>query len=115
MNIDGEMHADTALSETIRKDIMPNSTLEGRANLLVMPSVEAANISCSALKIMTDATTIGPMLLGVARPAHILTQAVTARGIVNVTALACVEAQIYETDQNQPALDQAHGFKIFGN
>lgn len=99
--IDGEMHADAALSESIRKEIMPNSHLEGTANLLVMPDVQSANITYNALKVMTDAVTIGPQLLGLARPAHILTQAVTSRGIVNMAALASVEAQIYERENAQ--------------
>ncbi len=99
--IDGEMHADTALSASIREEIMPNCKLDGNANLLIMPDVQSANITYNALKVMTDAVTIGPLLLGVARPAHILTQAVTTRGIVNVAALACVEAQIYAAENKQ--------------
>ncbi len=96
LEIDGEMHADTALSEEIRNEIMPNSTLTGEANLLVMPNVEAGNISFNMIKMLGDAITIGPLLLGVAKPAHILTPSATARGIVNVTALACVQAQVLE-------------------
>lgn len=92
LEADGEMHTDTALSEEIRHTLMPNSKLKGTANLLVMPSMQAANISYNAVKMMTDAITIGPILMGVAKPAHILTPAATARTIVNVTALACAEA-----------------------
>jgi malate dehydrogenase (oxaloacetate-decarboxylating)(NADP+) len=94
LEIDGEMHADAALDPEIRRTIMPNSTLSGRANLMIFPNVEAANISYNMLKIMGDAITIGPLLLGVAQPAHILTPSATTRGLVNVTALANVEAQI---------------------
>jgi malate dehydrogenase (oxaloacetate-decarboxylating)(NADP+) len=93
LEIDGEMHADTALSATVRNDIMPNSSLTGVANLLVMPNMDAANISFNMLKILGDGIPVGPMLLGVNKPAHILTSATTARGILNMTAVACVEAQ----------------------
>ena len=93
LEIDGEMHADTALSPKIREEIMPNSTLTGEANLLVMPNMDSANISFNMLKILGDGIPVGPLLLGVNKPAHILTSAVTARGILNMTAVACVEAQ----------------------
>lgn len=93
LEIDGEMHADTALSTSIRDTIMPNSSLKGRANLLIMPNIEAANISFNMLKILGEGIPVGPLLVGVKKPAHILTSAVSARGIVNMTAVACVEAQ----------------------
>lgn len=93
LEIDGEMHADTALSPKVREEIMPNSTLTGEANLLVMPNMDSANISFNMLKILGDGIPVGPLLLGVNKPAHILTSAVTARGILNMTAVACVEAQ----------------------
>lgn len=96
LEIDGEMHADAALSEDIRRILLPESTLSGTANLLVMPNVEAANISFNMIKILADGVPVGPLLLGVARPAHILTPSVTPRGILNVTALATVEAQVQE-------------------
>lgn len=96
LEIDGEMQADTALSETIRRKIMPNSKLSGQANLFIMPNVESANITFNMLKALSDGISIGPLLLGVARPAHILTPSVTSRGIINVTALATVGAQIFE-------------------
>lgn len=98
LEIDGEMHADSALSVEIRNAIMPNSTLKGAANILVMPNVESANIAFNMLKVIGDGIGIGPILLGSARPAHILTPSVTTRGIVNVTALATVEAQVLETE-----------------
>lgn len=94
LEIDGEMHADAALSEDIRQLIMPNSTLSGMANLLIMPNVESANIAFNILKILGEGIGIGPILLGSARPAHILTPSTTTRGIVNVSALAAVQAQI---------------------
>jgi malate dehydrogenase (oxaloacetate-decarboxylating)(NADP+) len=113
--IDGEMHADSALCPKIRAEIMPNSKLEGVANLMVMPNFQTANITYNALKVMTDATTIGPMLLGMARPVHILTQAASPRGIVNMSAIASLDAQVYDLEKNQPDLDQSQGFKIFGS
>ena len=93
LEIDGEMHADTALSAEIRDSIMPGSSLKGEANLLVMPNMDAANISFNMLKILGDGIPVGPLLLGVNKPAHILTSATTARGILNMSAVACVEAQ----------------------
>lgn len=93
LEIDGEMHADTALSQEVRDVIMPNSTLKGEANLLIMPDMDSANISFNMLKILGDGIPVGPLLLGINKPAHILTSAVTARGIMNMTAVASVEAQ----------------------
>jgi malate dehydrogenase (oxaloacetate-decarboxylating)(NADP+) len=93
LEIDGEMHADTALSPKVRADIMPNSSLTGEANLLIMPNMDAANISFNMLKVLGEGIPVGPMLLGVNKPAHILTSATTARGILNMTAVACVDAQ----------------------
>ena len=96
LEIDGEMHADAALSEKIRDIVMPNSTLKGSANLFVMPNVEAANISFNMTKMLADGITIGPLLLGAAKPAHILTPSATMRGIINMTAIATVTAQAHE-------------------
>lgn len=104
LEIDGEMHADTALSETVRKSIMPNSTLKADANLLIMPTIEAANISFNLLKVLGEGIPIGPVLLGVSKPSYILTPSVTTRGILNVSALASVAAQAAEEhskDQQQ--------------
>ena len=92
------MHADAALSETIRNITMPNSTLKGEANLFIMPNIDAANIAFNMLKVLGEGISIGPVLLGVARPAHILTPSVTPRGIINMTALAAVGAQVHEAD-----------------
>lgn len=91
--VDGEMAADTALSERIRDLIFPDCGLTETANLLVMPNIDAANISFNMLKVLSDAVVIGPLLLGTKKPAHILTPSVTARGIVNATAVATVGAQ----------------------
>jgi malate dehydrogenase (oxaloacetate-decarboxylating)(NADP+) len=92
LEADGEMHADSALSEQLRQRIFPHSRLKGEANLLVFPNLDAANIALTTVKQMMDALHVGPILLGTDRPAHILTPSVTSRGIVNMTALAVVEA-----------------------
>ena len=94
LEIDGEMHADAALVESIRRDVMPDSPLKGAANLLVMPTMEAARISYNLLRVTSsDGVTVGPVLMGVAKPAHILTPIASVRRIVNMVALAVVEAQ----------------------
>lgn len=95
LEIDGEMHADAALSEEVRQLVMPNSTLKGSANLLVMPNVDAANITYNAVKILSDCIPIGPILLGARHIAQIVTNAATTRGIVNVTAVSTVGAQVF--------------------
>ncbi|NGO52061.1 phosphate acyltransferase, partial [Allomesorhizobium camelthorni] len=89
---DGEMHADSALSELLRQRVFPHSALKGEANLLVFPNLDSANIALTTVKQMMDALHVGPILLGTDKPAHILTPSVTSRGIVNMTALAVVEA-----------------------
>jgi malate dehydrogenase (oxaloacetate-decarboxylating)(NADP+) len=92
LEIDGEMHADAALSDAIRSRALPTTTLSGTANLLVMPNLDAANIAFNLLKAAADALPIGPLLLGTSAPAHVLVPSVTARGIVNLSALASLEA-----------------------
>ncbi|MFP6695546.1 MAG: phosphate acyltransferase, partial [Alphaproteobacteria bacterium] len=92
--VDGEMHGDAALNEAVRKRLYPNSRFDGVANLLIMPTLDAANITYNVVKTITGATSIGPILLGAAKPAHILTTSVTSRGIVNISALAVVDAQV---------------------
>ncbi len=94
LEVEGEMTAEAALDEAFRRRIFPNSRLAGSANLLVLPSLDAANISLNLLQGLGDGLPVGPILLGLARPAHILNQAVTARGIVNMSALAVVDAQL---------------------
>ncbi len=93
LECDGEMEADTALSSIVRDRVLPSSRLKGEANLLVFPNLDAANIAYQFAKILADALPIGPILIGAARPAHILTGNTTARGLVNMTAIAVVEAQ----------------------
>jgi malate dehydrogenase (oxaloacetate-decarboxylating)(NADP+) len=93
LQIEGEMHGDAALSEEIRLRVFPRSKLRGEANLLVMPTLDAANIAFNLLKTASGGgVTIGPMLLGAARPAHILTPSATVRRIVNMTALTVADA-----------------------
>jgi len=90
---DGEMHGDDALSATLRAQAVPHSTLEGEANLLVCPNLDAANILFNVLKItVSSGVTIGPILLGTAAPAHVLTRSATVRRLVNMTSLAVAEA-----------------------
>ncbi|HVO87770.1 MAG TPA: NADP-dependent malic enzyme [Casimicrobiaceae bacterium] len=101
LQVDGEMHGDAALSESIRQSVFPNSRLKGEANLLIMPTLDAANIAFNLLKVAAGGNvTLGPILLGVARPVHILTPSATVRRIVNMTALAAVDASM--TRQLQP-------------
>ncbi len=91
--VDGEMQGDAALDTAVRERLFPDAAIEGSANLLVMPTLDAANITYNVVKTLTGAVSIGPILLGAARPAHIVTTAVTSRGIVNISALAVVDAQ----------------------
>jgi malate dehydrogenase (oxaloacetate-decarboxylating)(NADP+) len=93
LEVDGEMHGDAAISAEIRARTLPETRLRGDANLLVMPTLDAANISFNLLKsAWGDGITVGPILLGVARPVHILTPSATVRRIVNMTALTVVDA-----------------------
>jgi malate dehydrogenase (oxaloacetate-decarboxylating)(NADP+) len=93
LEIDGEMHGDTALDAAYRTELMPRSSLSGEANLLVMPNIDAANISYNLLKTASGGgIAIGPVLLGAAKPIHILTPSATVRRIVNMTALTVADA-----------------------
>jgi len=96
LEVEGEMQADTALDEALRLRIFPNSRLKGAANLLVMPTLEAANISLNLVRSLARGLPVGPMLLGLAKPAHITTPAVSARGLVNLAALAVLDAQMHK-------------------
>src|SRR5690606_38407562 len=93
IEVEGEMHADTALSAMIREKTFPDSNLTGQANLLIMPNLDASNIAFNMLKALADVQPIGPVLLGPAKPIHILTPSVTTRGIMNMVAIAAVDAQ----------------------
>jgi malate dehydrogenase (oxaloacetate-decarboxylating)(NADP+) len=93
LEVDGEMHGDAALSAGIREKALPDSVLTGEANLLIMPNLDAANISFNLLKTISgDGVTVGPILLGAAKPVHILSPSSTVRRIVNMTALAAADA-----------------------
>ena len=97
LEIDGEMHGDVALDSAMRRQLMPDSTLTGDANLLVLPTIEAANIAYNLLKVAAGGNiAIGPVLLGSAKPVHILTASATVRRIVNMTALAVADASAPE-------------------
>jgi malate dehydrogenase (oxaloacetate-decarboxylating)(NADP+) len=93
LEVDGEMHGDVALDGDARKALMPHSTLVGDANLLVLPNIDAANIAYNLLKTAAGGNiAIGPVLLGAAKPVHILTASTTVRRIVNMTALTVADA-----------------------
>jgi malate dehydrogenase (oxaloacetate-decarboxylating)(NADP+) len=93
LEADGEMDCESALDPVYRTRVFPHSRLEGEANVLILPDLDAANIAFQAIKLLADALPVGPILMGAARPAHILTPSVTSRGVVNMTAIAVVEAQ----------------------
>jgi hypothetical protein len=109
LEVEGEMHSDAAISEEIRERIFPNSRLTGSANLLIMPDLDAANIAFNLLKALGDAVNVGPILAGVAKPAHVLTQSITVRGIVNMSAIAVVDAQEYAVARDAAACHIALG------
>jgi malate dehydrogenase (oxaloacetate-decarboxylating)(NADP+) len=93
LEVDGEMHGDVALDGSARQTIMPNSSLTGDANLLVLPNIDAANIAYNLLKTAAGGNiAVGPVLLGAAKPVHILTASATVRRIVNMTALTVADA-----------------------
>jgi len=90
--VEGEMHADAAVRESIRDRIFPHSAYKGASNLMVMPDLDAANIAYNMVKVFGDGLPVGPILVGLNKPAHVLTEAATVRGIVNMCAVAAVEA-----------------------
>jgi len=93
LEVDGEMNGESALVPSFRHRVYPHSRLTGEANVLIMPNIDAANIAYQMIKVLGDALPVGPILIGAALPAHILTPSTTARGVVNMTAVAVVEAQ----------------------
>ena len=101
LEVDGEMHADAALLEDVRRAALPDSRLSGQANLLVMPNVEAAHIAYNMLKVLGGGVSIGPILIGAAQSVHVLTHSITVRGLVNMSALAAAQA-------TQPGLNDTH-------
>ena len=94
LEIDGEMRADTALVPAIREQIFKDSYLEGQANVLIMPSVDAANIAMNLLTVLGEGVAVGPITLGLKRPAHILTPSATVRRVINMSTLAVVDSQL---------------------
>ena len=94
LEVEGEMQADAALVPELRERMFPNSRLKGKANVFVFPNQDAANIAYNMARILSDGVAIGPILMGIAKPAHILMPQSTVRRFVNMTAVACVEAQI---------------------
>jgi malate dehydrogenase (oxaloacetate-decarboxylating)(NADP+) len=99
LEVDGEMHADAALVPAIRARAVPESALTDTANLLVFPNLDSANISFNLLKAAAEGLQLGPVLLGMNKPVHVLVPSVTARGIVNLTALAAHQAQSREKER----------------
>jgi len=94
LEVEGEMQADLALNPELRMRVFPNSRLSGRANMFVFPNLAAANTAFNMSRVMCDGVVIGPILMGVAKPVHVLTPQATVRRVVNMSAIACVEAQI---------------------
>ncbi len=93
LEVEGEMQGDAALSEVVRDRVFPGSDLKGEANLLIFPNVDAANIAFTVARSMTDGLSVGPILAGLNRSAHIVTPSISVRGLVNMSALAVVQAQ----------------------
>jgi malate dehydrogenase (oxaloacetate-decarboxylating)(NADP+) len=93
LEVEGEMHGDFAVDVQSRAAIFPNSQLKGTANLLIMPNLDSANIAFNLLKSTGNGLPVGPMLVGSAKPVHVLNQSVTVRGILNMSAVAVVDAQ----------------------
>ena len=96
--VEGEMHGDVALSEVARQEAMPNARMEGQANILVMPNLDSANIAFNLVKQLASGLSVGPLLLGMAKPAHVLNSSVTVRGTVNMSAITVVDAQLHGAD-----------------
>ncbi|MBX2835426.1 MAG: NADP-dependent malic enzyme [Gammaproteobacteria bacterium] len=97
--VEGEMHADAALSEETRSRIFPNAAFEGGANLLVLPNLDAANITYNMVKVLSGGIPVGPMLMGLQRPAHVVTESTSVQGIVNLCAVAAVDAIDYKAQR----------------
>ena len=96
LEVEGEMHAELALSERVRRNIFGESRLTESANLLIMPNSDAAHIAYSLLKVLGGGVAVGPILIGAAKTAHVVTESVTVRGLVNMSAVCVAEAQLGE-------------------
>ena len=96
--VEGEMKGDTALDEELRKRIFPHARLTGSANMMVFPNIDSANSAFNLLKELADGLSVGPILVGAAKPAHILSPAVTSRGIYNMSAVAVLDSQTSKSE-----------------
>jgi len=101
LEVEGEMHADTAIVPEVRDRFYPASRLEGSANVMIMPSLDAANIAYNLLKVLGEGLSVGPILLGMARPIHVVTPSISTRGLVNMTAIAAVDAQSQQAEGHE--------------
>jgi malate dehydrogenase (oxaloacetate-decarboxylating)(NADP+) len=108
LEVEGEMNAAVALNEAIRNEMFPNSRLSGEANLLIMPTLDSANIAFNLVKQLANGIAVGPMLLGMAKPAHILNATITVRGTVNMSGLAVIDAQVHANGERDQ-VDAASG------
>ncbi len=97
LEVDGEMKGDTAMNKSVRDRVNPDSTLTDNANVLICPNMDAANIAFNLVKETNEGMSVGPVLIGMAKSAHVITPAITTRGIVNMTAVAVVAAQDHES------------------
>ncbi|MBT5777848.1 MAG: NADP-dependent malic enzyme [Rhodospirillaceae bacterium] len=110
LEVEGEMHGDTALNPDIRNEMFPNSRLNGQANTLILPDLTSANIAYNLVKTLSNGISVGPLLLGLSAPAHVLHGSATVRGVLNMTAVAVVEAQTRSIEHNiARALDAQAG------
>jgi malate dehydrogenase (oxaloacetate-decarboxylating)(NADP+) len=96
LEVEGEMHADAAIEATIRERLFPNSRLTGTANMFVFPNLDAANICFNMVRVLTGGVSLGPIVMGLNKPCYVLTNSATVRRVINMTALAVVEAQVRE-------------------
>jgi len=103
LEIEGEMTADMALNEEYRKQVFPNSRLHGPANLLVVPNLDSAHIAFGLARAVSNAVTVGPILLGASMPVHVMTPSASERRVMNMTAIAVVDAQIHQSKRNAEA------------
>jgi malate dehydrogenase (oxaloacetate-decarboxylating)(NADP+) len=101
LEVDGEMSADMALDPELRKKVFPNSRLQGPANLLVMPDLDSAHIAFNLARVVSEGVAVGPILMGAAKAAHVLTPSATVRRVVNMTAIAAVDAQMRDARKRQ--------------
>ena len=108
------MRADAALMESLRDAVLPGSRLRCSANLLIMPNLDAAKIAYDLIKMLGDGTTIGPILLGLKQPVHIMTSSSTVRRLLNASALAVVDAQMTEQEATPPVAAGARAVRRTG-